>query len=137
MRRWIIPVLVFSLLAGWLCSPSPDMPTGPGEALEEGCLSISPRRAQELIDKWPRLIILDARTPAEYHEERLPEALLLDVTDEAQMRRQLRNLDRERPCLVYCRSGARSRKACAILQDAGFRQIYHLQGGYHQWPKPE
>jgi phage shock protein E len=131
-------LLICGLLAlSWQCRRNADLPTGPGTPLPEGCLSVSTQRARELMDKMPRLLVLDARTPAEFHTAHLPGAISLDVTDEAHFQRQLRNLDRSQPCLVYCQNGTRSRKACALLREEGFRQVYHLEGGYRQWPRPD
>ena len=42
-------------------------------------------------------------------------------------------LDMSKPVYIYCRSGARSRKAAHKLADMGFKEIYDLQGGYSKW----
>ena len=42
-------------------------------------------------------------------------------------------LDPERDVVVYCRSGARSAWAVAILIQNGFEQVLNLQGGVLGW----
>jgi rhodanese-related sulfurtransferase len=34
---------------------------------------------------------------------------------------------------VYCRTGRRSEQALGVLQQSGFRRLFHLQGDYTRW----
>jgi rhodanese-related sulfurtransferase len=34
---------------------------------------------------------------------------------------------------IYCRSGARSSRACKIMGKAGFKNLYNLKGGILSW----
>ena len=43
------------------------------------------------------------------------------------------SLDRERPVVAVCRSGSRSARAVAMLQQAGFAQVANLAGGMLRW----
>lgn len=45
-------------------------------------------------------------------------------------------LDKEKPVLVYCAGGFRSRKAVAKLKELGFQNIQHIHRGYMSW-KPD
>lgn len=45
----------------------------------------------------------------------------------------IQKLDKSKPVILYCRSGARSSKCGKKLQEAGFIKIYDLQGGITQW----
>lgn len=40
---------------------------------------------------------------------------------------------KERPVIAYCRSGHRSRTACAQLRKQGFTTVYNLAGGIMAW----
>ena len=42
-------------------------------------------------------------------------------------------LDKNKPVILYCRSGKRSAKCAEKLKDAGFVKIYDLKGGITQW----
>lgn len=46
---------------------------------------------------------------------------------------RLEELDRTRPLVVYCQSGARSAQACGWLGAQGFDDVYNLQGGALAW----
>lgn len=40
---------------------------------------------------------------------------------------------KNKPIYVYCRSGKRSLHACLILEQAGFTNLYNLEGGMLEW----
>ena len=47
----------------------------------------------------------------------------------------INQLDKNKPTVVYCKSGGRSVLACKMLLDAGFNQVSHLHGGILEWIK--
>lgn len=99
--------------------------------------SITAQKAQSMLDKDKNIIVLDVRTPGEFHEGHIRGARLLDVTQDSTFLEGLKSLEKDRTYLVYCRSGHRSRKACALMQDNGIQDVYNLDGGYLAWPQPE
>jgi rhodanese-related sulfurtransferase len=42
---------------------------------------------------------------------------------------------RQKPVIVYCRSGSRSMSAAGKLRKAGFERVYNLTGGIVAWQK--
>ncbi|MDG5766943.1 rhodanese-like domain-containing protein [Balneolales bacterium ANBcel1] len=40
---------------------------------------------------------------------------------------------KEKPIIVYCRSGARSAEACRTLMASGFTNVKNLKGGILKW----
>lgn len=76
--------------------------------------------------------LLDVRTPREWQSGVIGGAVLADITA-AGFAEKADRLDRKRPVLVYCHSGGRSRRAMAMLQEMGFREIYNLTGGITAW----
>jgi rhodanese-related sulfurtransferase len=80
--------------------------------------------------------LLDVRTLEEYNEGHIPNALLIDVNgDEEEFHRKTDALDKQQPVYVYCRSGARSRRAADILKERGFKNVLELKGGIVAWGK--
>jgi glyoxylase-like metal-dependent hydrolase (beta-lactamase superfamily II)/rhodanese-related sulfurtransferase len=51
----------------------------------------------------------------------------------SQLSAQLAELDRSRPVVAVCRSGARSAQATVLLTKAGFDQVANLAGGMLRW----
>jgi rhodanese-related sulfurtransferase len=45
----------------------------------------------------------------------------------------LSKLDKNKPVYVICQTGRRSQKGSEILQKAGFKDIYNIQGGTAAW----
>jgi rhodanese-related sulfurtransferase len=80
------------------------------------------------------LVILDVRTPQEYHSGHLNGSINLDFRSTS-FADELTRLDRSKPYLVYCRTGVRSGRAAALMKSLGFREIYDLAGGMVGWQR--
>lgn len=74
--------------------------------------------------------ILDVRQPQEYEAGHIPGAQLIPV---AQLGDRLDEIDAEKPTVVYCAIGGRSRVAAQMLSGKGFKEIYNLSGGIKAW----
>ncbi|GAI00817.1 unnamed protein product [marine sediment metagenome] len=74
-------------------------------------------------------IILDVRTPDEFKEGHIERAILIPVLE---LESRLGELPKDKPIIIYCRSGIRSRNAADILVENGFTQIYDM-GGILDW----
>ena len=79
-----------------------------------------------------RVQVLDVREPDEFHGPlgHVPGAMLIPL---GELKDRLATLDRERPVVAVCRSGSRSARAVAMLQQAGFTQVANLAGGMLRW----
>ncbi|MCL9769985.1 rhodanese-like domain-containing protein [Flavobacterium sp. HXWNR69] len=82
--------------------------------------------------KQPNVQLLDVRTPEEFSEGHLENAINIDVTAE-DFDAKVAGLDKEKPVMVYCKSGGRSAKASARLKELGFKTISDLEGGITNW----
>ncbi len=78
-------------------------------------------------------VILDVRTPDEVDEGVIPNAIHIDIHKGQGFIDELETLDKEKTYYVYCRSGARSAQACAIMEQIGFNKSYNLLGGIMNW----
>ena len=76
--------------------------------------------------------LVDVRTPAEFQQGHLVDALLIDFKAADFDALCAEKLDKSRPVAVYCRSGKRSAAAAQRLAAAGFT-VYNLQGGILEW----
>jgi rhodanese-related sulfurtransferase/rubrerythrin len=74
--------------------------------------------------------LLDVRQPGEYEAEHIPGAKLIPLPG---LKDGLRQLDKQKPVLVYCASGGRSLAAAQLLSGLDFNVIYNLQGGIKAW----
>ncbi len=95
---------------------------------------ISVKEVYDLIGKNKdnqSFIIIDVRTPEEFANEHIENALNLDYYSE-KFRDELNKLDKEKTYLIYCRSGNRSGKALSIMKELAFREVYNMLGGVIQ-----
>lgn len=78
--------------------------------------------------------LLDVRQPGEYEDSHLPGAKLLPLP---QLSDIYRELDPEKPTLVYCAIGGRSRVAAQMLSGWGFKEVFNLAGGIKAFSGPK
>jgi rhodanese-related sulfurtransferase len=78
------------------------------------------------------VVILDVRTAEEYAQGHLLGAKNIDVNAE-NFAQKIAALDKRATYLVYCRSGARSARACDQMTALGFSKLYNLEGGMRTW----
>lgn len=72
-------------------------------------------------------MIIDVRTPEEYEGGHVRGAVNIPVGDiEEGHIGELTEAGKDTPLQLYCRSGARSAYACALLQSAGFTSVTNL-----------
>jgi rhodanese-related sulfurtransferase len=95
-----------------------------------GYKTISVSDASAMIQSSSNLLVVDVRTPQEYAQGHLKGAINIPLSD---LPLRMSGLDRNRPILVYCRTGSRSAQASAILVKAGFTQVYNMDGGITAW----
>lgn len=82
--------------------------------------------------KLPRTVILDVRTPAEFAQGHLQNAVNLDI-EGADFVTRLGQIDKTVPYAVYCHSGNRSGAALQAMSQMGFAEAYDLTGGIGAW----
>jgi rhodanese-related sulfurtransferase len=77
--------------------------------------------------------LLDVRQPLEYEEEHLPGADLIPLPE---LLDSLEGLEPEKPIIVYCAVGGRSRMAAQLLANQDFKKVFYLEGGMEAWEGP-
>lgn len=76
--------------------------------------------------------IVDIRDLGDYKQGHIPQALHIPFNT---LQERLSDLakTREKPIVVYCRSGAVSQSACTLLRKNGFTDVHSLNGGLPTW----
>ena len=93
---------------------------------------ISMDEAVAMMKRENGYIILDVRTPEEFAEKHIPNAI--NVPNENIGTDGISELpDRDQLIMVYCRSGRRSKIAADIFVKAGFNSVFDF-GGINDWP---
>ncbi len=80
----------------------------------------------------PNFVIIDVRTPSEYNEGHIQNAINLDYTAPT-FRDDIGKMGKNNTYLVYCQSGNRSKGAVEIMKELNFKDIYHMYEGLTGW----
>jgi phage shock protein E len=78
------------------------------------------------------VITLDVRTPGEFMSGFIQGAQNIDFQS-GNFENEIAALDKNATYAVYCRSGNRSGQAVKVMHDAGFHNVYNLNGGVIDW----
>ena len=92
---------------------------------------VSPKEFSEVIAD-PTIVILDVRTPQEFAEGHLANAINIDFQS-GNFEQEIASLDKTKTYAVYCRSGNRSGQAVKVMAKAGFTSLYDMDGGIIDW----
>ena len=122
MKRFVPFLFLFLLVAG--CA-------APAES-EASYRQVSMDEAIARMEEKNDYIILDVRTPEEFAEKHIPDAI--NIPNETIGTEEIPELpDKEQLILVYCRSGNRSKQASEKLVRLGYTNIVEF-GGINDWP---
>ena len=103
-------------------------------AKEKLAVDVELDKAQQLLTTNKELVVLDVRTKGEFQQGHLPNAINIDY-NAADFASRIDDLDRNKPYLIYCHAGVRSKAAFQMMQQKGFIQLYNMKGGWAEWSK--
>ncbi len=84
--------------------------------------------------KEGKVNVIDVRTPKEVSEGYIPVTNYFTDINNEPFEEFIKTLDKSKDYIVYCRSGARSAKACRIMEENGFKgKLYNLGMGITGW----
>lgn len=91
-------------------------------------IDYTPREVSELLQNG-EIQLIDVRQAYEHEAGRIAGDRAIEL---AQLAREAETLDRERPVVFYCRSGARSAMATEAFSSVGFN-AHNMAGGLLEW----
>ena len=71
-------------------------------------------------------VLVDVRTPEEYRDGHVPGSVNVPLQQIEDI--ELEVAEKNTPLFVYCRSGARSRQATALLKEIGYEDVHNIGG---------
>ncbi|GAC20568.1 rhodanese-like domain-containing protein [Paraglaciecola arctica] len=90
---------------------------------------------QELLEANAKdLVIVDVRTPEEFQQGHVPNAINVPLSEIIDNPAILAS-SKEKSIVLYCRSGYRAGKAAKALQKDGYQNLSHLEGDMQAWLK--
>jgi rhodanese-related sulfurtransferase len=81
-------------------------------------------------DEWPKMVVIDARDPAQFAKGHIPGAINMDWR---QVLAKRNAIPKNKPVLIYCNTGSLSAQAGFALRVAGWENVRILQGGMSEW----
>lgn len=87
-------------------------------------------------DEFKSIVLLDVRTPEEFDQGHIDNALNINWFDE-DFAQQVEAIDKGETIYVYCKVGGRSTKAQQKLLSLGYKNVVNLEGGYDAWSSPK
>lgn len=92
---------------------------------------LSTREFYEKLNQTDQLQLLDVRTPEEYKNGHLTQAVNIDWNG-GNFLEEASKLDPGKPVFIYCLSGGRSHAAAKALRKKGF-EVYEMKEGLLKW----
>lgn len=77
-------------------------------------------------------VIVDIRDLGEYKDGHIPQARHIPFNGLQERLGELAKI-KDKPLVLYCRTGATSQSACALLKKNGFTDVHSLNGGLSTW----
>ena len=78
------------------------------------------------------LLLIDVREQFEFELARIEGSRLIPLSELPDALSELEDW-RNRPIVVHCHHGPRSRAACELLLSGGFSRVDNLEGGIEAW----
>jgi rhodanese-related sulfurtransferase len=85
---------------------------------------------EEFKSGYRKAQLIDVREPNEFTGGHILGARNIPLT---QMRTRLKEIRPDKPVYLYCQSGSRSGRAAQMLYKKGYKDLYHLEGGFKKW----
>lgn len=125
----MLTVIGFSLTNGKAKKIEPTVVYAKGQYVK-----ITSDQAVEMMKKEKNYVIVDVRTPEEYKEGHIPNAINvpLDTIDNYNSQNVENLKDKNQLIMVYCRSGRRSAEAAKKLLAKGYMNVIDF-GGINDW----
>lgn len=99
---------------------------------EDAVRSISVQELKQKMDAQELLTLVDVREPWEYDVAQISGSLLIPL---GELETRLTELPRHGIVVMQCHSGMRSEEGARVLQNAGFANVYNLEGGIEAWSR--
>jgi rhodanese-related sulfurtransferase len=116
-------VRIFSIVAALMLCVTAAVAAG-------GARDITSQEAKVIIDKNRNTYLLDVRTPQERQQGYIAGSVLIPID---QIEKRIAEVPKNRPVIVYCAVGSRSRPVAQALARNGYTEVYNMKDGIFGW----
>lgn len=130
---WVLACLALVLpLAVFACGGSESAAPQGTANQESSYQTVTVEELAAALHDNPEVQLVDVREPSEWRATGvIAQAKLIPLGNLESL--APKELDKERPVYVVCRSGNRSRTGAEILVGLGFTEVYSVAGGILEW----
>jgi rhodanese-related sulfurtransferase len=121
MRRLAIGIALGVIAASAAVAEEPESSQAP---------SITSAALHAQLESGKAPVVIDVRTPAEYATGHIPGAVNIPFD---QVAKRIAYVDAPHGVALYCMVGPRARKGESALLDAGYEEVFHIEGGLSAW----
>lgn len=125
MKTIFLLLLIFAVLATTACQGGSLGKSAVKEATVQDV-----KRATEIRN----IQFIDVRSKSEYQSGHAAKSVNIPLEE---LEKESAKLDKDKPVYVICQTGKCSQQGAEILEKAGFKEIYNVQGGTTAWEKAE
>lgn len=128
-------IAIFCLISGVISCTSNSGGEGSKANATKASASklLAPQQFKDKMEQLNNELVLDLRSHGELHSVGpIRGAQNLDFNS-GRFQSAIPQLDKNTPIMLYCAGGNRSSQAAKLLNDAGFNEVYDLQGGVTAW----
>lgn len=130
-RLAVIAVVLVAVLATAIAVLSGSSNNSDAETVSLSPGIIAPATyVSEFVDGGRDHFLLDVRTPEEFEEGHIAGAVNIPVQV---LDQYLSLVPQDRDVVLYCRTGNRSQVAMEILNQAGYQNVFDIEGGTVAW----
>lgn len=101
-------------------------------ALAATAKDVTSGEAKAIIDTTKNIFILDVRSPQERSQGYIAGSQLIPIDT---IERRLGEIPKNRPVIVYCAVGSRSRVVAQGLSRLGYAEVYNMRDGIVGWQR--
>jgi len=96
--------------------------------------NLQPAEAKAMIENGDIAVIIDVRDGGEVAGGYIPGSVHISRgTLEFKIEKELPDVAKDAPILIYCKKGARGALSIVQLDKLGYTNLYNLSGGWLQW----
>ncbi|RKP58790.1 rhodanese-like domain-containing protein [Pararobbsia silviterrae] len=117
-----IALIAIAVVSGVMLAWPTIMRRGHGVSAADATQMINRRNA----------VVVDLRSTDEFSKGHLPQARSVPFETLSEKAAQV-SKNKSAPVLLVCQTGQRARKAEQVLTEAGYAEVYTLQGGIEAW----
>jgi UPF0176 protein len=107
----------------------------PGVKAENGGVHLPPEDFNKMIENDPDVVLVDMRNKYEYDLGRFKGAVALEMNNFKELPQAVDQIEhlKDKKILAYCTGGIRCETGTAYLKMRGFKNVYQLEGGIHNY----